>query len=96
MRLVPFAVLSTATFDAIAETDRASLRFGVTGAENSVVSCASQGEDVNDDGRLDLICRADAQLLGLACDTTVLLMTGRTTTGTALHGEDAVKVMGCH
>ncbi len=93
--LVPFSVLSTATLDALSDVDRASLRFGRTGTEQSVVSCAPTGEDVNDDGRLDLICRAETQLLGLTCDTTVLRLTGRTADGVLFFGEDTVKVVGC-
>ncbi|HET8658133.1 MAG TPA: hypothetical protein VFM55_03945 [Micromonosporaceae bacterium] len=92
---LPFAVLSTADLDALTDVDRASLRFGRTGTEESVISCATEGEDVNGDGRLDLICRADTRLAGLTCDTTVLLLTGRLTDGTRLNGEDDIKVVGC-
>ncbi|MCM0674183.1 hypothetical protein NCC78_05685 [Micromonospora phytophila] len=93
--VLPFAVLSTADVDALTDVDRASLRFGRTGTENSVISCAADGEDVNDDGRLDLICRADTAATDITCGTTVLLMTGQLTDGTRLAGEDDVKVVGC-
>ncbi|MFG2059772.1 hypothetical protein ACGFI9_37770 [Micromonospora sp. NPDC048930] len=93
--LLPFAVLSTADVNALTDVDRDSLRFGRTGTEDSVISCAPEGEDVNDDGRLDLICRADTQRTGITCDTTVALLTGQLTTGARLAGEDDIKVVGC-
>ncbi|WP_020523857.1 hypothetical protein [Catelliglobosispora koreensis] len=94
--VVPFALLSTATLDMLSAIDRSSLTFGVTGTEQSVIGCASQGEDVNGDGRMDLICRANTQLLGLTCDTTVLRVIGLTADGVRFYSEDAVKVVGCH
>jgi hypothetical protein len=93
--IVPFAVLSTAAFDALSDVELSSLRFGRTGTEASVVSCGPEGEDVNDDGRPDLVCHAQAQSLGLTCDTTVLRLTGRTTDGVVFFGEDTISVSGC-
>jgi hypothetical protein len=93
---VPFAVLSTATLNAMTDIQRTGLTFGSTGTEPSVVSCASQGEDVNGDGRLDLICHATTQLLNLTCDTTTLRLIGQTTEGVRFYAEDTVKVVGCH
>lgn len=93
--LVPFAVLSTSTLDAMSAVDPASLTFGRTGTEQSVVTCATQGEDVNDDGRLDLVCHAETGLLDLTCDTTTLRLIGLTTDGVRFYGEDTVKVVGC-
>lgn len=93
--VLPFAVLSTTDLDALTVVDRTSLRLGRTGTEQSVISCATEGEDVNDDGRLDLICRADTEATGITCDTTVLLLTGRLTDGTRLNGEDGIKIVGC-
>ncbi|MDG6101443.1 hypothetical protein Daura_39740 [Dactylosporangium aurantiacum] len=93
--VVPFALLSTATFDATAGVDPASLRFGRLGTEDSVVSCAPGGEDVNDDGRPDLVCRAQTQAAGLQCTTTVALVTGLLRDGTAYRAEDDVRIVGC-
>lgn len=92
---VPFAVLSTVTLDAVAEVDPASLHFGATGTEDSVRSCATQGEDVDDDGRLDLVCHADTQATGITCDTTITVVTGRLRDGSWFESQDDVYVTPC-
>jgi hypothetical protein len=53
---VPVAILSSNVFDAPAEVDRLSLTFGRTGNEASLAFCSVGGEDVNADGRADLVC----------------------------------------
>ncbi len=92
---LPFALLATAGVDTVVDVDRASVRYGVTGAEDSVTSCTPEGEDVDRDGRVDLICHADTRLTGIGCDTTVLVATGRLTDGTRFVAQDDVKVTGC-
>ena len=57
---VPVALLSSTDFDAL-KADRASITFGSTGDERSLLRCGKDGEDVNGDGRLDLICHFDNQ-----------------------------------
>lgn len=94
--VVPFALLSTPILNALNTVDRASLRFGRTGTESSGITCAANGEDVNDDGRLDLICRAETQRTGITCTTTELLVVGQLADGTRFQSEDTVKVTGCH
>lgn len=93
--VIPFAVLSTADMDALTDVAGDSLRLGVTGTEDSVLSCSPTGEDVNDDGRPDLVCHADTPRTGVRCTTEVLLLTGRLTDGTPLRGEDDIKTVGC-
>lgn len=93
--VVPLAILATAEFDPLTEVDRASLTFGVTGTENSAVTCKPTGEDVNDDGRLDLICQAQTQLTGVACDTSEMAIHGLLTDGRRFVSQDAVNVVGC-
>ena len=56
---LPFAVLQTATVSALSDVDAATLRFGVTGTESSVISCTGRTKDVDGDGRVDLVCTAD-------------------------------------
>lgn len=51
------AILSTRTFDATKAVAQASISFGRTGSENSLVNCSKKFKDVNGDGRPDLICR---------------------------------------
>jgi hypothetical protein len=92
---VPFALLSTASVDTTTQVDVSSLRFGATGTEDSVLGCAPEGEDVNDDGLLDKICHADTQLTGITCDTTVTVATGRLVAGTAFTSQDDVNVTPC-
>jgi hypothetical protein len=92
---LPFALLSTAAVDTLDDVDVTSLRYGVMGDEESVTGCKTQGEDVDDDGRLDRVCHADTQATGVACGTTVLVATGRLTDGTRFVSQDDVHVTGC-
>jgi Tol biopolymer transport system component len=52
----PVAILSRDGFDAPRELDPATPAFGRTGFEPSLAFCNTEGEDVNADGRLDLVC----------------------------------------
>src|SRR5262249_15545179 len=58
---IPVAILSTSTFDAVTTIDTASLTFGPTGDEHSLAFCNTEGEDVNGDGRLDLVCHFETE-----------------------------------
>ena len=93
--VLPFAVLATARVNPLTQVDVRSLRYGVTGTENSVIACRSMGEDVDADGRLDLICHADTKLTGITCTTSLLQMTGRLTDGTRFVSQEDIKVLGC-
>jgi hypothetical protein len=93
--LVPLAILSTTEFDALTQVDRQSLTFGATGTENSLVRCATAGEDVNDDGLLDLICQFDTIAMALTCASTTATVMGRTVDGLRFEGQDDIKVTGC-
>ncbi|MFS8101345.1 hypothetical protein LFM09_29885 [Lentzea alba] len=93
--LIPVAILSTAEFDAVARVDRTSLTFGATGLEQSFVRCGSPGEDVNDDGRADLVCHFDTTKTGLTCGMTTATLMGRTTDGRRFEGQDDIKLTGC-
>jgi hypothetical protein len=62
---VPVAVLSSPIFNALTDVELASIRFGVTGTEHSIAFCNRSGEDVNGDGRLDLICHGETRKLGI-------------------------------
>ena len=92
---LPLALLSTARVDTVAEVDVPTVRYGVTGGEDSVERCATGGEDVNDDGRPDLVCQADTALTGISCTTTEMVATGRLRSGTRFISQDDVKVTGC-
>ncbi|MFV0458872.1 MAG: hypothetical protein ACK5MT_08930 [Actinomycetales bacterium] len=93
--LVPFAILGTADFDPLTQVTVDSLTFGAAGVEDSVVRCAPSGEDVNDDGYLDLVCHADAPKTGISCESEVLITRGLLKDGAAFISQDAVKTTGC-
>jgi hypothetical protein len=92
---LPFALLSTERVDAPAQIDPGTVRFGITGTEDSVQSCAPGGEDVNDDGRPDVVCHADTLLTGVNCSALQLVATGRFRDGTRFVAQDDVNVVGC-
>ncbi|MEO5670470.1 MAG: hypothetical protein ABIR26_07235 [Ramlibacter sp.] len=58
------AILSTRTFDATKTVVQASITFGRTGAESSLVSCSKTFKDVNGDGLPDLTCRFSLRYAG--------------------------------
>ena len=91
---VPVAILSTPTFSAPAEVMIPLLRFGATGNEPSLSHCAPNGEDVNGDGLLDLVCHFSTQSAGFANDTEEGILTGETVGGTLIEGRDAVRIVG--
>jgi hypothetical protein len=92
---LPFAVLSTDTVSAVTDVDPATLRFGVTGAESSVLSCTGRTKDVDGDGRADLTCAADAGLTGITCATTTATVSGYLRDGTPFVSQDDITVAGC-
>lgn len=62
---IPVALLSSPEFNALeVDIDPNSLTFGATGSERSLVRCGKDGEDVDGDGRLDLVCHFDNQDAG--------------------------------
>ncbi len=89
---IPVAILSTPDFDAPARVDRTSLTFGRTGTEASLVSCSKNGEDVNGDGRLDLMCSFKNDPRLFAVGDTKGILRGRTLDSPAIliQGMDAV------
>ena len=93
--VLPFAILGTADFNPLTAVNNDSLTFGVDGDEDSVLRCAAEGEDVNGDGYLDLICLADTALTEVACTTTHLEIRGTLLDGTPLFSQDEVHVTGC-
>lgn len=93
--VIPVAVLTTSTFDATT-IDVSSVRFGPGGATES--HDTGHVEDVNRDGRDDLVLHFDAQASGIACGTTSVTLTGNTTAATGgrqIRGTDAVVTTGC-
>ena len=90
--LVPVAILSTAEFDAIT-VDPGSVRIGPTGTEAEPVR--SMQSDANQDKRTDLIVLVRVQDLKLSCVVNVIRLTGKTASGVAIEGSEAITVTGC-
>jgi len=89
---VKVAVLASTTFDAPASVDRTSLTFGKTGDERSLAFCDPSPRDVNADGLLDLICGFKITKMGFQLGDTTGVLKGKTLSGTAIRGEDAVSI----
>lgn len=89
---LPVAILSSATFDA-AIVDPTTVRFGRTGTEASPVSHSF--EDVNQDGRQDLVCQFNTPDAGLMCGDTVAWLRAATREGCPLKGQDTIQTLGC-
>ena len=90
------AILSAAEFDA-RQIDVNSLRFGRTGQENSISRHPHHGprfrlEDVNGDGRLDMVVEFETELTGFRPGDTRGILTGRLLNGFFFSVEDAVSV----
>jgi hypothetical protein len=90
--VIPVAILTTDTVDATS-VNPATVRFGVTGTEAAPVRVAV--EDVNGDGRPDLLFDFNTQDTGIQCGKTSASLTGQTFSGQAIKGTDAIQTVGC-
>lgn len=90
--LVPVAILSTPDFTAAA-VDTATVRFGAKGTEAAVMR--AMAEDVNKDGRVDLLMLFRNSETGVACGHTSASLTGKTKDGTEIFGSEALRTEGC-
>ncbi len=90
---LPLAILSTRTFPAPAMVNTASLTFGSTGRERSLAFCNRNGEDVNGDGRLDLVCHFNTTETGLKTGDTQAVLMGRTVQNGLIEGSDEVRIV---
>lgn len=89
---IPVALLSSTGFDAM-NVDTQSLTFGATGVESSLSHCGHNGEDVNADGRLDLVCHFENQKAGFAKGDLEGIVQGRMKYGTRFEGRGLLKVV---
>jgi sugar lactone lactonase YvrE len=90
---IPVAILSSATFNALAQVDQGSLKFGRTGDEPSLAFCSSSGEDVNGDNLLDLVCHFHTLTAAFQSGDTQGTLKGKTTSGTPITGTDSVRIV---
>jgi hypothetical protein len=91
--VVPVAILSSATFNALTAVNRTSLTFGRVGTEASLIGCNARGQDVNADGRLDLVCQFNGTLGGFLIGDTLGVLRGLTTGGAPIHATDSVNII---
>lgn len=89
---IPVALLSSTEFNAM-NVDTTSLTFGETGNENSSSHCGRNGEDVNGDGRLDLVCHFDNQQAGFAVGDLEGILRGKMKWGSRIEGRGILKVV---
>jgi hypothetical protein len=83
---VPVAILTTADFDANSVD---IVTVALAGAKRA--RCA--WEDVNNDGRVDLLCHFKTKNLNLDKESTVAILTGKTLDGTNILGMDTVNIV---
>ena len=90
--LLPVAIRSTAAFDSTT-LDQTSIRFGPSGTEAAPVRTVT--EDVDRDGRQDLVSLVRVADLELSCGALTLRLTAQTAAGQAVEGSERVSVIGC-
>jgi len=90
--LLPVAILTTAQFDATT-VDPGTVHIGPTGTEADVFR--SMKDDVNRDGKPDLMILIRLQDMRAKCGDTVIKLTGKTRSGVDIEGSEAVTMEGC-
>jgi hypothetical protein len=90
--VIPVAILTTNAFDATT-VDPLSVEFGPQGA----IEAHRRGhiEDVNKDGRLDLLLHFNTQETGIQCRDTSVSLTGQTFSDEEIKGTDAIRTVNC-
>ena len=91
-RIVPIAVLGSATFD-VTTVDLTSLRAGIGSA--IAIDTKQVLQDVNGDGIPDLIVHFRVKSLGLRCRDKALFLIGKKLDGTAFSGADSIVIVDC-
>src|SRR5205823_4877796 len=84
--VTPVAILSSGAFDATT-VDPTSVKFGPSGA----TSTQNSSEDVNGDGKPDLVLHFPTQQTGIKNGDTQACLTGKTNSGVAIKGCDAIR-----
>lgn len=87
---IPVALLGSDVLD-VSTVDAASLTFGPAGAAPTSVG----REDVDGDGRIDLVVHVPTQDTGIVCGDTFASLKGRLLDGRHLAGRDALRTEGC-
>jgi len=90
---VPVAILSSDRFDATAVDPRSVRLAGAGVALKGDGTPAAFTDDVNGDGRLDLLVHVETQALQLSASDTQAVLTADTFDGRAIAGTDSVRVV---
>jgi len=91
---IPVAILSSSTFYAPADMDLGfPLMFGGSALNPSLRKCNTSGEDVNNDGLVDLVCHFDTQATAFQVSDTVGFVVGRAVNGAYVIGSDSVRIV---
>ncbi len=90
--VIPVAILSDALFDAT-QVDPLSVRFGP--GEATEVHGRGHLEDVNGDGRLDLVLHFATKESGITCGQTSVTLTGSTEGGQSIQSSEDITTVGC-
>ena len=90
---IPVAILTTDTFDATS-VDPATVLFGAAGDEAAPVHFAM--EDVDGDGRADMVLHFMTQDTGITCETASAYLTGVVFGGHRVKGSDSIETVRCN
>lgn len=90
--VIPVAILSTAIFSAT-NVEPASVDFGRSGIEAEPVHFTQ--EDVNADGRMDMLFHFRTQATGIQCGDNLMYLSGITYDGHSITGNDFIQTVGC-
>lgn len=90
--VIPVAILTTDTFDATT-VDPLSVKFGPNGATEA--HGRGHTEDVNGDGKLDMVLHFNTQKTGIQCGDTSASLTGKTVEDQDIEGSDSIQTVGC-
>lgn len=91
--ILPVAILSTAEFDATTVDPATVLLAGAPVHLKQSGAYACQPQDVDGDGRTDLLCQVEKGSLQLHAGDTIAVLTASTFDGEALQGQDTVRVL---
>jgi hypothetical protein len=90
--VIPVAILTTESFDATT-VDPSTAYFGPTGTETLELKAVI--EDVNGDGRLDMLLFFATQGTRIRCGDSSAMLKARTLGGEDLQGTDSIKTVPC-
>src|SRR5262249_28925809 len=91
--VVPVAILSTATFDATAVDPLTVTLAGASVRLKGNGTAQASRQDVNRDGRMDLVVHVNTEALQLTASDTAAVLVGQTYGGETFQGIDSVRVI---